>query len=125
MKANGQCATIRKEGQKLPDLSFQDLSTVGSDKSSKPATIASAATVAPTTFLSFITGTVAIVTITPPVSGAHMLCFVYTTTTPVANTTAGNIQNISTPATNIPAFYVFDPITAKYFAGKLAVAAAS
>lgn len=109
----------------MPDLNFQDLSTVGSDKNTKPATIASAAVVAPVTFLSFISGTVAIVTITPPVTGAHMLCFVYTTTTPVANTTAGNIQNISTPATNIPAFYVYDPLTAKYYAGKLAVAAAS
>lgn len=100
----------------MSDLQFQDISTVASDKNPKPPTIASAATVAPTTFLSFISGTVAIATITPPVSGAHMLAFIFTTTTPTAFTTTGNIKAVATPATNLPVLLIFNPIENKYYA---------
>ncbi len=99
----------------MSDLNFQDLSTVNSDKQPKPPTIASAATVAPTTFLSFISGTVAIATVTPPATGAHMLCFVFTTTTPVAFTTSGNIKRVSTPVQNVPVILIWNPIEAKYY----------
>ena len=103
----------------MPDLSFQDISTVASDKSPAPVTIASAATVAPTTFLSFISGTVAIATVTPPVTGAHMLCFVFTTTTPVAFTTTGNIKIVTTPTQNLPTFLVYNPNEGKYYTGEV------
>lgn len=105
----------------MSDLNFQDISTVASDKNPAPLTIASAATVAPVTFLTFITGTVAIATVTPPVSGAHMLCFIYTTTTPVATTTTGNITNAVTPKTNSPVFLVYNPVTGKYWAGSTTI----
>lgn len=99
----------------MSDLNFQDLSTVASGIQPKPVTIASAATVAPSTFLSFISGTVAIATVTPPVTGAHMLCFVFTTTTPVAFTTTGNIKAVATPSSNIPTLLVWNPVDGKYY----------
>lgn len=100
----------------MTDLNFQDLSTVANSAQPKPVTIASAATVAPSTFLSFISGTTAIATITPPVSGAHMLLFVFTTTTPAAFTTTGNIKAVATPATNLPVMLVYNPVEGKYYA---------
>lgn len=101
----------------MSDLNFQDISTVASPAQLRPPTIASASTIAPATFLSLISGTTAVVTVTPPVSGAHMLCLIFTTTTPTAFTTAGNILAIATPAQNLPVFLVFDPGQNKYIAG--------
>lgn len=103
------------------DLEFQRLSTVQGGEAPKPPTIASAATVAPNTFLSFISGTVAIATITPPADGAHLLVFVFTTTTPVAFTTTGNIKYVATPTQNIPMFLVYSPSENKYYPGEVVV----
>jgi hypothetical protein len=100
-------------------LNFQDISTVQSELNQKPTTIASAATVAPQNFLTFISGTVAIATVTPPVPGVHMLCFVFTTTTPTAFTTTGNIKAVTTPTTNLPHFLVYNPIEGKYYTGEV------
>ena len=99
----------------MSDLMFQDISTVQSDKNAKPVTIASTTTVTPTTYLSMITGTVAIATVTPPVTGAHQLAFVFTTTTPTAYTTAGNIAAVATPTANVPSLLIYNPVTAKYY----------
>ena len=104
-------------------LSFQDLSTVQSEQQPKPPTIASAATIAPTTFLTVITGTVAIATVTPPAEGTHMLCFVFTTTTPTAFTTSGNILPATAPKQNTPTFLVYNPVTGKYHAGSTTLVA--
>ncbi len=98
---------------------FQDFSTVQSALQPKPVTIASTTTVAPKGFLTFISGTTAIATVTPPVAGAHMLCFIFTTTTPVAFTTTGNIKTVATPTTSIPMFLVYNPIDAKYYVGEV------
>ena len=98
------------------DLNFQNLSTVQGATQPKPPTIASAATIAPTTFLSFVSGTVAVATITPPEDGVHLLCFIFTTTTPVAFTTTGNIKAVATPSSNIPCFLVYNPVDGKYYA---------
>jgi hypothetical protein len=103
----------------MSDLLFQNISTVQSLQQPKPVTIASAATVAPTTFLSFVSGTVQIATITPPVTGAHLLAFVYTTTTPTTTLTTGNIAKAVTPTSGIPVFLAYDPLTAKYYPGSL------
>lgn len=100
-------------------LSFQDLSTVAGPAQPKPPTLASAATVAPTTFLTLISGTVAIATVTPPADGAHLLCFIFTTTTPTAFTTTGNINHVATPTQNLPMFLVFNPNTGKYHPGEV------
>lgn len=101
----------------MADLEFQDISTVQSNLQPQPVTIASAATVAPTTFLTFISGTTAIATVTKPVTGAHLLCMVFTAATPVAFTTTGNINNIATPSQNVPVFLVYNPVTDKYSVG--------
>lgn len=98
---------------------FQALSTVQGGVALKPPTIASTTTVAPTTFLSFISGTTAIATVTPPVTGAHLLCFIFTTTTPVAFTTTGNIKAVVTPTQNLPCFLVYNPVDGKYYAGEV------
>ena len=105
----------------MSDLLHQNINTTASDKSPLPRTIASAATVAPDTFMSFITGTTAIATVTPPVSGWHELVFIFTTTTPVAFTTSGNIKYVATPTTNIPMRLLYDPIEGKYYPGELVV----
>jgi len=99
----------------MPDLNFQDLGTVQNILQPQPATIASAATIAPTTFISIITGTVALSVITPPVTGSHMLCFIFTTATPTANGTGGNITNVLAAAQNVPQLAIYNPTTAKYY----------
>ena len=101
------------------DLSFQQLSTVQGLGANKPPTVASAATIAPTNFLTFVSGVVAIATITPPEDGAHMLMFVFTTTTPVAFTTTGNIKAVATPTQNVPVLATFNPVDSKYYIGVL------
>ena len=103
-----------------PDLSFQDLSTVQGKLQKQPVTIASTTTIAPTTYLSFISGTNAIATVTPPAEGAHMLCFIFTAATPVAFTTTGNIKTVATPTQSLPLFLVYNPIEGKYYPGKTA-----
>ena len=103
----------------MSDLNFQDISTVANQGQPKPVTIASVATIAPITFLSIITGTTAIATVSPPVSGAQLLCFIFTTTTPVAFTTTGNIKYVATPTQNIPMFLVYNPLDGKYYPGEV------
>jgi len=104
----------------MPDLNFQDISTVQNNLQPAPKTIASAATIAPRGFLTFVTGTVAVANITPPVTGVHLLCLVFTAGTPVAFATTGNIQRAAVPLSNIPVFLVYDPAGKKYWAGAMA-----
>lgn len=99
----------------MSDLNFQDLSTVNSGQQPRPVTIASAASIAPTTFLSFISGTTAIATVQPPVTGAHMLAFIFTTTTPTAFTTTGNMKAVSTPTANAVNLLIWNPLENKYY----------
>lgn len=103
------------------DLNIASLEVNQTNIMPKPVTIASAAIVAPTTRLTFISGTVAIATVTPPADGTHELVFVFTTTTPVAFTTTGNIKNVVTPKTNSPVYLMFNPIEQKYYVGSLTV----
>ena len=102
----------------MSDLLFQQLSTVQDNTQPIPATISGASTIAPTTFLSFISGGTAIATIIPFTTGAHMLCFIFTGS-PVAFATTGNIKSAVLPVTNIPVFLVYDPISAMYWPGRL------
>ena len=100
----------------MSDPLFQPLSTVQSNLQPNPPTIASAATIAPQTFVTFITGTVQLATITPPVSGAHMLCLIFTNASPGAFVTTGNIKAAITPVQNVPMFVVYDPVSGLYWA---------
>lgn len=94
---------------------FQDLMPVHSRQQKKPPTIASAATVAPVMKTSFISGTVAIATVTPPIDTYHELTFIFTTTTPTAFTTTGNIKAVATPTQNLPVNLRYMPAEAKYY----------
>lgn len=99
----------------MADLNFQDFSTVQNQMQPKPATFVTAATITPTTALTFITGTAATVaTITPPVTGFHMLVFVFSVGA-IMNIT-GNILNAATAVSNVPVLLFYNPLTAKYSA---------
>jgi enamine deaminase RidA (YjgF/YER057c/UK114 family) len=105
----------------MADIDFQQLSTVQNAQMPKPRTIASAATIAPDTCLSFISGTAAIVNIVPPVSGFHIL-FLW----PLAaftTTAAGNITTVLTAAIGAPVILFYNPVTMKYIAAEIPVAA--
>jgi hypothetical protein len=99
----------------MSDLNFQDFNTVQSMMQQKPVTIASAATIAPTTRMTFLTGTVSLATITPPVSGHHELILVFTNGAPGVFVTTGNLQIAYQPITNRPIALQYDPNTAKYW----------
>lgn len=102
------------------DSEFQALSTVQNQVQGGSRTIASAPTMAPTTFMTKVSGTAAVVTITPPVNGVHFLVFI-----PLAAftfTTAGNIMTAGTAVVNSPMLLFYDPITAKYFVGEIIAA---
>jgi hypothetical protein len=86
-----------------------------------PTTVASATTIAPTTMITLVSGSTAIATVTPPQSGAHMLIFVSTGTW--AMTAAGNITTaVAATTVGMPVLLFYNPATAKYYAGKLAIA---
>lgn len=103
------------------DALFQNLSSVQSGQQPKPPTVASATTVVIENFLTIITGTTSIATITPPVSGAHMLVLVFTNANPGGVTTGGNIRSAVDPAQYAPVILFYDPVTALYYPGKLAL----
>ena len=100
------------------DLDFQQLSTVQNLAQQKPLTITAAAAIAPKTFLTLLSGTTAIATITPPINGSHLLAIVSGVTNFSGFTTTGNILVASiTNATtwlNKVSFFVYNPITGKY-----------
>jgi hypothetical protein len=99
----------------MSDLLFQQLSTVQDNTQPVPPTIASAATIAPQTLMTFLTGTVQLATITPPVTGCHMLVLVFTNASPGAFVTTGNIKAAYQPIQNLPVVLFYDPITALYW----------
>lgn len=99
------------------DLNFQNFSTVQSNQQQAPNTLASTTTIAPTTFITYVSGTEAIATITPPVTGQHMLCLIFTTTSPGTMLTSGNINNAIVPTSALPTLMFYDPKTAKYTGG--------
>jgi hypothetical protein len=91
---------------------WAQLATVQGPSSPKPVTMASAATIAPTTFLTVLTGNTAITAITPPVTHGHTLAIQFAG---VAGITAGN--NITTTKASVNGevmLLVFNPVTAKY-----------
>lgn len=95
------------------DLVFQNFSTVQSNLQPLPVTITAATTIAPTTFISVISGNTAISTITPPVTGTHMLCIVPGTTT--GFTTGGNISGGTTTVSGRAYLFVYNPVTTTYY----------
>lgn len=105
----------------MPDLEFQNLSSVQSGLQPKPVTIASATTIAPTTFVTLLSGTANVATVTPPVTGSHMLVIIPTNAAPGQLVTTGNILVGSTTLVqNKPVLLFYDPNQAKYYPGNLA-----
>lgn len=96
----------------MSDLLFQNFSTVQSNKQPAPATIAAAATIAPVSFITVLTGNTPVATITPPVTGQHMLCIIPGTTT--GFTTTGNILGGTTTVASRAYLFVYNPVSLKY-----------
>lgn len=100
------------------DLNFQNISTVQNKNQPAPVTITAAATIAPTTFLTIVAGVTAVATITPPVTGSHMLAIVMSSTNAAGFTTTGNILVASVTNSelwqNKANLFVYNPLTAKY-----------
>lgn len=99
------------------DENFQQFSTVQSMQQLNPATIASSTTIAPTTGLTFVSGTTPdIKTITPPVTGSVMLGIVFTASAPPSLLTTGNIAVGSTALVqNKLNVLWYDPASAKWY----------
>ena len=90
----------------MSDLAFEDLGVAQSDKQPDPPTIASAATIAPATRFSFVSGTVQLANITPPTTGYCELVLCFTNAAPGAFLTTGNLKTAYQPIQNRP-FSVF------------------
>lgn len=99
----------------MSDLDHQNFMPVQSEKQPFPQTVASAAALTPITRLTFVTGTVQVATINPPVTGYHELVFVFTNGAPGALLTTGNIHAAYTPITNQAFTLYYDPTTKKYW----------
>lgn len=98
-----------------PDEFFQNLSTVQSNQQLPATVLAAAATIAPNTFVTFLSGTTQVATVTPPVSGAVLLGFVFTDASPGALLTSGNIKSAYTPIQNRLFFMYYDYPSAKWW----------
>ncbi len=79
-----------------------------------PPTVASATTIAITHRMTFISGTVAVAQITPPMTSYHELILIYTGS-PATMLTTGNIAQAIVPTQNLPTFLFFNPAEQKYY----------
>ena len=101
----------------IPQGDWQQLTPVGSPTTGgvRATTIASAATIAPTTRFTRVTGTTEVTEITPPVADYHELVFIWTTGTANGFNTGGNIAIAYTTVTNRPVTLFYDPRTELYY----------
>jgi hypothetical protein len=102
----------------MSDLDFQNFSTVQSNKQLGSQTIPAAATVAPVSLITHITGTTQLTTITPPVTGDHVLILIFPDAMG-AFATSGNIAVAADPGVNIPVFMVYSTKYGKYYPGAI------
>lgn len=93
-------------------LNFQEYSTVQSNVQPAPKTLASAATIAPTGFLTVLTGNTAVVNITPPLSWTHMIAIQFAGVAGV--TAAGNIATAKASVAGEIMLLIYNPNTKKY-----------
>lgn len=93
-------------------LNFQEFSTVQSNVQPAPKVIASAALIAPTGFLTVLTGNVAVVNITPPMSWTHMLAIQFAGVAGV--TAAGNVATATATVAGQILLLIYNPNTKKY-----------
>jgi hypothetical protein len=93
-------------------LNFQNLSTVQSKLQPGPKTLASANTIAPSGFLTVLTGNTVVKTITPPQTGLHMLAIQFAGVAGVDAT--GNVLTAKASVNGEIMLLVYNPNTAKY-----------
>lgn len=98
----------------MSDLLSANFDNVQSNQNPFPATIASSTTIAPSTYITFLTGSTAVATITPPVTGSVTLVLVATVTT-VTTVTTGNIALASTLVANKALLMTYDPVSTKWY----------
>ena len=77
-----------------------------------PVTMASAATIAPSTFLTVLTGNTAVAAITPPVTHGHMLAIQFAGTAGI--TATNNITTAKASVAGEVMLLVYNPVTQKY-----------
>lgn len=94
------------------DLLAQNYNTVQNNQQPLPVTMAAAATIAPTTKLTFLTGTTQLENITPPVTGYCELTLCFTNGAPGLFLTTGNIKTAYQPIQNRPIDLCYDPSSA-------------
>ncbi len=80
-----------------------------------PQTVASTASISLVTQVAFVTGTVQVATIVPPVRAPHLLTLIFTDEVPGALLTSGNIATAVTPVTNTALILTYEPRTGKYY----------
>ena len=104
----------------MSDLLGQQLATVQDNRQPGPNTIASTTTIAPSSFITYVSGTIDIKTLTPFVTGQHMIALIFTDATPGDLLTTGNILiGSTTVAQNSIVLMFYDPNQAKYYPAKL------
>ena len=100
----------------MSDALFQNLSSVQSNQQPGPTTIASTTTIAPSTFMTLVTGTIDIKTVTPFVTGQHEIVLIFTDASPGDILTTGNVPTGSTTITqNAPVLLFYNPDSARYY----------
>ena|SRR6185312_4001317 len=103
------------------DLNHQDFQLGQSNQQPMPVTIAAAASIVPTTFVTLLTGTTAVTNIAPPISGVHMLILIFTNAAPGGLTSGGggtgaSILKSFTAVQNVPVLVIYNPLTNQYIA---------
>src|SRR5215471_21582112 len=98
------------------DLSQGNFGNAQGALSPKPMSIASTTTIAPTTLVTLMSGTIDVATITSPFDGAGFLFLVPTDASPGDLLTTGNILVGTTTLTqNVPVILIWNPIAAKWY----------
>jgi len=96
----------------MSPIPASDWALLNPTSAASPVTLASAATIAPTSFLTILTGNTAVVNITPPVTHAHMLAVMFAGTAGV--TAAGNIATAKASVLGEAMLLIYNPSAAKY-----------
>lgn len=96
----------------ITESDWAQLGTVQGPTSPRGATLASGATIAPTTFLTILTGNTAINTITPPVPFGHMIALLFAGTAGVG--ASGNIATAKASVVGEVILLIYNPAQAKY-----------
>lgn len=96
-------------------VNYQNFVPSQTDPAPAIGTLASAATIYPTTFITNVTGTTTISTVTPPLPGIHSLVLLFTNAAPGDISDSGNVLlGASNILENSPVALLWNPILKKY-----------